>query len=214
MGAGVDKPFQVPDKNHFKIKRSIIIEPDLYYSDAFKTLSASAIRVLLRCLQKRTWARVRQNGGRKRTVYTNNGFIFPYVEGASLGIKTTQFWKNIKTLVEVGFLDIEHYGGWYQKYENQKDYTIYKLSNRWRLYGTKEFREVKKERLLQPDFYIQKNIAKKLRATSQTRSQQLHHSEVDNINKRNNRLHHSEVDRKEDKASLKLVNTRIYYDDL
>ena len=106
-------------KSKFKIKRRIVIEPDLFYSDAFKSLSASALRTLLRCLQKREWSKTKQ-GGMKRVVYWNNEFIFPYAEAKFLGISTTQFWKNIKALVQLGFLDIVYQGGWYQQYGKER----------------------------------------------------------------------------------------------
>ena len=166
-------------KSKFKIKRRIVIEPDLFYSDAFKSLSASALRTLLRCLQKREWSKTKQ-GGMKRVVYWNNEFIFPYAEAKFLGISTTQFWKNIKALVEIGFLDIVYQGGWYQKNEKEKDYSRYKLSDRWREYNTKDFKPIEKAKVFQPDYYIRKNLErKKTQATSRMRSGQLHRNEVD-----------------------------------
>ncbi|MBA4417238.1 MAG: hypothetical protein C0392_04915 [Syntrophus sp. (in: bacteria)] len=183
-------------KKDFKIKRKIIIEPDMFYSKAFKDLSATALWTLMRCLQKRTW---KYKDKRKTTiVYTDDGFIFPYSEAEALGIGTTQCWKNIKTLVNLGFLDIVHQGGWYQKKEKQKDYSVYKLSDRWKLYGEKNFQPGIKPKVLQSEFYIRKNLEKqKSRPTSLKRSGQLHKSEGDRGKRTAFRLLESEVDKKQ-----------------
>lgn len=195
------------DKKHFKIKNKILIEPDMFYSLAFKILSASAIRTLMRCLQKRKWNRVKRNG-RKQIEYTDDGFIFPYAEADFLGIATTQFWKNIKKLVEVGFLDIVHQGGWFQKDEKQKDYSIYKFSDRWKLYGTENFRSVEKKKVLQHEYYVRENLKRqKTRTTSQKGSDLLHKDEVGRATQDNNRLHNSEDGGKQPEPAARLGNT-------
>jgi hypothetical protein len=109
------------DKKQFKIKNKILIEPDMFYSGPFKALSASAIRTLMRCLQKRKWNKVKGSNGKKKIVYVNDGFIFPYIEATFLGIGTTQHSNNIRKLVELGFLDIVHQGGWYQKNKRTRE---------------------------------------------------------------------------------------------
>lgn len=200
------------DKKRYQIKNKIVFEPDMFYSEAFKSLSASAIRTLMRCLQKRKWNYVRRNG-KKQIEYSNDGFIFPYAEAEFLGIGTTQFWNNIKKLVEVGFLDIVHQGGWYQKNEKEKDYSVYKLSNRWRLYGTDDFKPMEKEKVLQSEYYIRENIKrKKSRATSRKRSGHLHESEVGEKKQGNERLHESEVGNKTEpsvKSPTRLRERRV-----
>jgi len=158
------------DKNRsYKIKRKIWIEPDMFYSEPFMELSGSCIRTLMRCIQKLSWNDYKAKGKRKRRepVYTSDGFIFPYTEAAFLNIGTTQHWKNINTLIEKGFLDLVHQGGWYQKNQKTKDYSVYALSDRWKLYGTREFKSVKKEKVLQKHFYIRENLNRKTKPTSQ-----------------------------------------------
>ncbi|OPX99880.1 MAG: hypothetical protein A4E60_02593 [Syntrophorhabdus sp. PtaB.Bin047] len=183
------------DQRHLKIRNKIIIEPDMFYSEAIKSLSASALRTLMRCLQKRKWEYKKVNG-RKRIVYCNDGFIFPYTEAKFLGIATTQHWKNMNTLHEVGFIDIVHQGGWYQRYEGRKDYSVYRLSDRWKLYGTAEFKLIKKQKVLQPEFYVRNNLEKKYSgATSRERNGQLRSSEDGRDRKKSGRLHESEDDR-------------------
>jgi hypothetical protein len=163
------KPIAPPKitKSTYEIKNNIFIEPKLFYSDAFKSLSRSAILTLLRCLQKRKWVYKKENG-RKQVVYLDDGFIFPYAEAKHLGISTTQFWININKLIEVGFLDIVHQGGCYRHCSNEKDYNVYKISERWRAYNTKYFQPVSKARVLDPAYHIRKNLErKKTKAPSQ-----------------------------------------------
>lgn len=144
----------------YRIQNKIWIEPDMFYSEAYQSISrsASTINTLLRCLQKRKWEKVKV-GRRKQNIYTNEPFIFPYREAKEvLGIGKTQFWKNIIKLVEVGFIDVEYRGGWYQKHEKEKDYSRYKISERWRKYGTPDFIKIEKEKVLPPRFYIREHM--------------------------------------------------------
>lgn len=184
----------IPSK--YKIKRNIWIEPDIYYSDAFRGLSKSAMLTLMRCLQKRKMEEMKA-GGKKKYIPADNEFIFPYAEATDLRIAgNTQHWKNIRKLVEAGFLDISHQGGWYQKHEHEKDYSRYKLSERWRKYGTPEFKKVKKEKVLPGNFHVRANIKRKeLKSTSLKRRGQLHKSEGEVAKLDNIRLHKSEDDK-------------------
>ncbi len=190
-----------------KIKNEIRIKADIYYSEAFNSLSRSAMVTLMRCLQKRKWEFEKVHR-KKKIVYSDEDFIFPYAEAAFLGIGTTQHWKNLKKLIEVGFLDLAYQGGWYQKHEREKDFSRYILSERWRNYGTHEFKKVEKEKVLPKRFHIREHLARqKLKTTSQKRSGHLHKSEGDRPEIGNNRLHESEVDKTDNKISESLVNS-------
>jgi hypothetical protein len=180
-------------REEYEIKRKVIVEPEMFYSEAFQSLSKSALITLMRCLQKRTWKKGKV-GGKKRTVYTDDPFKFSYEEAAELlGIGTTQHWKNMTLLIEVGFIDLVHQGGWYQKYESQRDYSLYKYSDRWRRFGTAEFEKVKKQRSLLPGFDIRSNLERqKTKATSQKRRCHLHKSEGEDAKQAASRLHESE----------------------
>ena len=184
----------IPSK--YKIKRHIWIEPDIYYSDAFRGLSKSAMLTLMRCLQKQKMEEMKV-GGKKKYVPTYNEFIFPYAEASSLRIAgITQHWKNMRKLIEVGFLDISHQGGWYQKHEHEKDYSRYKLSERWRNYGKPDFVKIEIPKKLPAGFHIKANIErKKLKSTSLKRRGQLHKSEGEVAKLHNIRLHKSEDDK-------------------
>ena len=183
------------EDNKYKIRNKILIEPDLFYSPAFNELSKSGIKTLMRCLQKRKWETTKSHG-KKQTVYTNEGFIFPYREAVFLNIGTTQHWKNIRQLIELGFLDLVYQGGWYQKHDKEKDYYVYSLSERWRKYNTPEFIKIEKPKSLPDSFHINAHIkGQKLKVTSQKRRCQLHKSEGDRVKQGIDRLHKSEGDK-------------------
>lgn len=109
-------------------------------SEAFKSLSAIGIRVLIRFLQKRTWTKRRRA---KKPDYNNSGLAFTYAEAAIMGISTSQFCTVLKKLIAIGLIDIEYQGG-----IHKNDYSLYAISERWRSFGTKDFVEVKKPRVL------------------------------------------------------------------
>jgi len=194
----------------FKINNKIWFEADMYYSKAFRCLSKSAILTLMRCLQKRKWDNAKRYG-RNKPKYTNDGFTFPYTEAAGLMIAgTTQHWKNLNKLVEIGFLDLVHQGGWYQNKERDKDYSVYMYSDRWREYGTPNFTlgKFEKKKVLPAGFHIRENMARqKLKVTSQKRSGQLHKCEGDRLKTDNDRLHNSEGDNSYQKIPKSLVNS-------
>lgn len=183
----------IPDK--YKTRNAIWIDAAMFYSEAFQSIkkSASAINTLLRCLQKRKFDRIKVHG-KKQTVYTDEPFIFPYREAKIvLGIGTTQYWKNIRKLIEVGFLDLEYQGGWYQKHEKEKDYSRYKFSQRWQKFGKLDFVRVEITKALPAGFHIRANMARQeLKTTSLKRSGQLHSSEGVRVKSDNSRLHSSE----------------------
>jgi predicted transcriptional regulator len=126
------------------LKRDVFISWEILESEAFNTVSATGIRVLLRFLQKRTWVKSRRKGGKPD--YNNGGLAFTYAEAKSLDISTSQFHTVIKKLVEVGFIEVEHQGG-----IHKNDYSRYALSEQWRDYGKKDAPPImKKRRVLWP----------------------------------------------------------------
>lgn len=183
----------IPDK--YKTKNAIWMESEMFYSESYQSIkkSASAINTLLRCLQKRKWEKTKVHG-KKQIIYTDEPFIFPYREAKIvLGIGTTQYWKNIRKLIEVGFLDLEYQGGWYQKHEKEKDYSRYKFSERWRKFGNPNFVKVEIPKALRADLHIRANMErKKLKVTSLKRSGQLHLNEDVRDKSDTSRIHSSE----------------------
>ena len=127
-------------RDKYQLHRDTVIEWEMQESEAFKSLSATGIRVLLRFLQKRTWSKTRL----KRIVYDNGGLAFTYAEALEvLGISTSQFHAVLKKLIEVGLIDVEHQGG-----IHKNDFSRYAVSERWRDYGTDAFQCIEKERVL------------------------------------------------------------------
>lgn len=126
-----------PGKQKFILKRNVLIDWQMLDSKAFKSLSANAIRALIRFLQKRTWT-----GKKKERVFRNTGIVFTYSEAEELEISISSFHDIIKKLYEVGFIEIEHQGGGLAK-----DCSRYALSERWKTYGTTHFKPVTKKKV-------------------------------------------------------------------
>ena len=192
----------------YKIKKNIWCDYEMYYSEAFNCLNASAIKTFLRCLQKRKWEHIKTHG-KKKTIFINEDFIFPYAEAAALNIAhNTQHWKNMNKLIEVGFLDLVHQGGFYQQGKRDRDYNVYKLSERWRNYGTADFKETEKKKSLPKSSHIQKHLERKqLKTPSLKRNYHLHNSEVDRPKTDNFHIHNSEDNKAEQKTPESLVNS-------
>ena len=120
---------------------TISIEKDLLKSEAYKSLSKSAILIYNDFLMKRQLSK--QNGkiGKNRWVITNNGEIeFTYSEAEKKGYPRSTFMRCITELVKKGFIDIQHSGSGGVK----GDKSLYGISTRWQKWGTKDF--IKKTR--------------------------------------------------------------------
>ena len=141
-----------------------MIEWEILESEAFKSLSAKGIQVLLRFLQKRTWIPSKHKG--KEPDYSNSKLAFTYAEAETSGISTSQFHTILKKLVEVGFIDVEHQGG-----IHKNDYSRYALSQRWKTYGTNAFERREKKRVLWKDHDVRTRM--KLKDATENRSEPL-----------------------------------------
>ena len=132
-------------KKKFKLKRKAWIEPEMMESKAFRSLPATAMWVLLRFIQKQPWSESKV-GGHKTRIYENSGLTFTYTEAEYFDIPGSTFLRSIRVLVERGFLDVEHRGGTFGHGEI-KDYSRFKLSNRWKAWGTDDFKKREFKRL-------------------------------------------------------------------
>ena len=144
---------KIPKK--WLMKRKAVVEHDLMYSVPFRELSGKNMWVLLRFLQKQTWHK-KKVGRSNQVFYENDNLSFTYAEAQEFGISTSQFYRSIKKLVEVGFLDVEHRGGAYGQ-----DYSRFKLSDRWKQYGTKDFKAETFERLMLPGHDVRSRMQAK-----------------------------------------------------
>ena len=96
--------------------------------------------------------------------YHYDGLIFTYSEAREYGISRAQFHRIIKQLVAKGFIDVQHQGGCYGR-----DYSRYKLVDRWKKYGTPEFVEIIKKRVLQAGLDVQSRKAQKKEKRTKTK---------------------------------------------
>jgi hypothetical protein len=149
----------------YRLRRDAFISWAILESEAFRSLSATGIRVLLRFLQKRTWTKARRKG--QKPDYNNGGLAFTYAEATEhMGISSSQFNTVINKLIEVGFIDKEHQGG-----IHKNDYNRYALSERWKGYGNDDFKEVEKKRVLWPGHDVREWM--KLKDATENRSEPL-----------------------------------------
>jgi hypothetical protein len=124
----------------FQNRSSCWLTPDLIESDAFLSLSGKAAMLCLIRFHQKAFKKKPKHNKRGGYVITNNGeIIFTYSEARELGMKSSQtLWKAVRELVEKGFIDIAEVGNWYLKQPNK-----YAISDRWKRYGTPEFRKAK-----------------------------------------------------------------------
>ncbi len=154
---------QTPKSKKYEIRRNVWLDHEMMCSKLFRLLSAKTAWVLLRFLQKRKWS---YTDKRKRNrIYDDKGIVFTYAEANHFGISTSQFHTIIKKLVELGFIDVYHQGGAYGR-----DYSQYSISDRWRKYGTPEFKEIIKKRVLQGGLDVRSHQRSKLKVTTENRS--------------------------------------------
>ncbi len=119
------------------------VENELITSEAFSHLSATAIRVYFRFIQKRPYKKVKDGKKKPRIIHYNEPIVFTYAEAACFGIPRSSFARALRELVKLGFIEVIHQGG---TVGNGKDWSSYRLIDDWRLYGASNFipREKKK----------------------------------------------------------------------
>ena len=152
-------------KKKFKLNRKVWMEPQMMESAAFRSLSSKAMWVLLRFLQKRTWEDTKTSSRRKKRIYHDEDLVLTYSEAIEFGISRAQFHRILKLLVAKGFIDVQHQGGCYGR-----DYSRYKLVDRWKKYGTSEFAEKTKKRVLQAGLDVQSRKAQKKEKRTKTKA--------------------------------------------
>lgn len=141
-------------KKKYRLRRKIVLPWEMMESEAFWKLTAIQQRVLMRFYQKRTFERKRRHGTNEYYWhYYNDGLAFPYAEAKHFGISKASFHRAIIKLVKLGFIDVEHQGG-----QHRRDHSRYKITDRWKQYGTENFKERKKHRVLPPGCDVQARI--------------------------------------------------------
>ena len=135
--------------------KGIFITTDLIKSKAWLSLTGASQSVYLlfrlRCKMEKITAGGKPGKRAAEWIITNNGeIVFPYAEAEKkYGISRHRFARAIDDLIAKGLLDIEDSGEGYRRIA-----TLYRLSDRWRLYGRPDFkqRERKKSKKSNPGF--------------------------------------------------------------
>jgi hypothetical protein len=135
-------------KRKFHNASYCMLDASLIESDAFRDLSGkAAMLVLIRFHQK---AHRKRTGKRSKRVdamtITNNGqILFPYAEARELGIRSDATTHKVfcELVEEKGFIDVATPGNWYTRQP-----TKFALSQRWKRYGTPDYKRVEIPRRL------------------------------------------------------------------
>ena len=110
-------------------KGFVAITYEMMDSKAHRELTESGLKTLILCMRK---VKIRNPLDRFKFQ-----FPFTYPEAKKQGIGDASFCRDIKQLQRLGFLDIVVKGG---KRGESKCCTYYRLSQRWKKYGTSEFK--------------------------------------------------------------------------
>jgi hypothetical protein len=124
-----------------KPSNSVFIERHLLKCAAWFSLGGAAPQVYMLFRTKCQMGRLPGKPGKRDWMILNNGEItFSYREAKrNYGITAPRFRRAIDELVEKGFIDVEASGMGVQKVATQ-----YRVSDRWRDYGTPSFREAER----------------------------------------------------------------------
>ncbi len=135
-----------------------VLERAMVKSPAFRTLTGTAIIVLLDFALKRQVKKRTLGNGNTYHETTNNGEITYYFsEALKRGIPRPTFNRARDSLLDRGFIDIEHSGTGGKK----GDATLYSWSERWRHYGTDKFERHTREKDSRRGIGFQKYWAEK-----------------------------------------------------
>jgi len=121
------------------LKDVITVERALLKSRAFRRLSGTTKTVLFDFLMKRKLRKLKIRQGRKAEWFiSNNGeieYTYSEAEKKKPPISRSSFMRGLDSLIEHGFIDIEHSGSGGKK----GDKSLYAISDRWKEWGTESF---------------------------------------------------------------------------
>ena len=122
----------------------IYISKEMLESGVYRGLSRVAMLLLQDFLAKRI---MKQASKKKWFVENNGNIIFPVREAVEKGFSNKQFRDGIDELQTKGFLDIAHQGkGGRKPLKGMADCSKYWIDNRWKEYGTDDFKPARKPR--------------------------------------------------------------------
>lgn len=118
---------------------SIMMSFELLHSEAYKKLNyGPALKVLNWFHEKIRLEKIEGKRGKNRYRRLNNGVIdFPYREAVYRGLSPQRFSKALKVLHRFGFIDVIKPGS-----ALKGDNTQFILSDRWKAWGSRDFKEV------------------------------------------------------------------------
>ncbi len=125
------------NKNRSKV---VVIEQRLLKSKAYRALrTPTAYFVLGIFWTRRQISKVRHNDRHEKVILNNGEITFSYKDAKEkYGISAGAFRSAVDELREKGFVDIAESGAGLYKSAN-----LYSMSERWKLYGTAEYKEPK-----------------------------------------------------------------------
>ncbi len=147
---GNEKKLRFSNKSHCWLESSLI------ESEAFRNLSGKAAIVFLIRFHQKAFRKTLKKKSKvfKNYLISNNGkIIFTEAEAIELGFTSSSTYQVIiKELVtEKGFIDIAEPANWYSKQPAK-----FSISERWRKYGTPEYKRVEIPRRLPKGLGFQK----------------------------------------------------------
>ena len=111
---------------------------EMLHSEAYEKLDYTPALKVLNWFHEKV--RVKKISGRKGKIHyepVDDGlFCFPYREAGYRGLTPQQFSKALKELHRLGFIDVLKPGS-----ALKGDQTKFSLSDRWKAYGTPEFKQ-------------------------------------------------------------------------
>lgn len=114
------------------------IDFDLLHSAAYKELNYAPALKLLTWFHEKVKVKVnKKKKGNARYQVLDGDLSFTYSEGECRGLSHEQFSRAIREIHKLGFIDIKKPGS-----RLRNDWTSYLISNRWRDFGTPEFKEI------------------------------------------------------------------------
>lgn len=124
-----------------KEEPKIYIPKEMVRSVAYRSLSRISFLILHDFFYKRNMKQINRN---KKKIWICENFdsiLYPYSEAVEKGISRSQFVRAIDELQRKGFIDIVHQGrGGRKPAKGTGDCTRYRISNRWPLIGTADFK--------------------------------------------------------------------------
>ena len=117
----------------------IKIPKDLFESDAWWAFGNNhgAVQVLMAFYKQVRHVKEKVNPLGKKTIWVpdcKQELVFTYGMAKEHGIPPQRFSNILKSLYGFGFIDVIHFGS-----SKQKNMSLFKLSDRWRKYGTDDF---------------------------------------------------------------------------